>query len=74
MHKQQTCVTYKWAYSLCRHLCLCSDVISKKMHDTLKPSLYCDEEPYNIEFCTNLGHYSLWCRHCFNARWTQDCL
>jgi len=22
MHKQQTCVAYKWAYSLCRHLCL----------------------------------------------------
>jgi len=25
------------------------------MHDTLKPSLHCDEEPYTIEFCTNLG-------------------
>jgi len=55
MHKQQTCVVYKWAYSLCRHLCLCSDVISKKMRDTLKPSHHCNEEPYNIEFCTNLG-------------------
>jgi len=22
MHKQQTCVAYKWADSLCRHLCL----------------------------------------------------
>jgi len=56
MHKQQTCVAYKWAYSLCRHLCLHSDVISKKkMHDTLKKSLHCDEEPYNVEFCANLG-------------------
>jgi len=48
-------VVYKWAYSLCRHLCLCSDAVSKKMHDALKPSLHCDEEPYNIEFCANLG-------------------
>ena len=27
MHKQHTCVAYKWAYYLCRHLCLRSDVI-----------------------------------------------
>jgi len=26
------------------------------MRDTLKPSLHCKEKPYNIEFCTNLGH------------------
>jgi len=25
------------------------------MRDGLKPSLHCDEEPYNIKFCTNLG-------------------
>jgi len=25
------------------------------MCDTLKPSLHCDEESYNIEFCANLG-------------------
>jgi len=25
------------------------------MRDALKPSLHCDEEPYNIEFCANLG-------------------
>jgi len=25
------------------------------MHDALKPSLHCDEEPFNIEFCPNLG-------------------
>jgi len=25
------------------------------MCDALKPSLYCHEEPYNIEFCANLG-------------------
>jgi len=25
------------------------------MRNALKPSLYCDEEPYNIEFCGNLG-------------------
>jgi len=31
MHKQQTCVAYKWAYSLCRHLRLRSGVISKKL-------------------------------------------
>jgi len=57
MHKQQTCVAYKWAYSLCRHLYLRSDVMSlaKKMHDTLKPSLHCHEQPYNIKFCANLG-------------------
>jgi len=55
MHKEQTCVAYKWAYSLCRHLCLRSDVVSKKMRDALKPSLHCDEEPYNIKFCANLG-------------------
>jgi len=55
MNKQQTYFAYKWAYSLCGHLCLRSDVISKKMCDTLKPSLHCDEEPYNIEFCANLG-------------------
>jgi len=30
MYKQQTCVAYKWAYSLRRHLCLCSDVVSQK--------------------------------------------
>ena len=41
--------------ALCRHLCLRSDVICKKMLHALKPSLHCDEEPYNIEFCTNLG-------------------
>ena len=29
MHKQQTYVAHKWAYSLCRHLCLRSDVINK---------------------------------------------
>ena len=23
-----------------------------------KTSLHCDEEPYNIEFCANLGHYN----------------
>jgi len=51
----QTCVACEWAYSLCRHMCLRSDFISKKMHDTLKPSLHCNEEPYNIEFCTILG-------------------
>ena len=55
MHKQQTCVAYKWAYSLCRHLCLRSDAISKKMRDALKPSLHYDEEPYNIDFCRSLG-------------------
>jgi len=37
------------------YLCQHSDVLSKKMRDTLKPSLHCDEEPYNIEFCANLG-------------------
>jgi len=36
MHKQQTCVVHKWAYSLCRHLCLCSDAISKKMRVALR--------------------------------------
>jgi len=25
------------------------------MRNTLKASLYCDEVPYNIEFCANLG-------------------
>jgi len=25
------------------------------MCDALKPSLHCDEEPYNIKFSTNLG-------------------
>jgi len=30
MHKQQTCVAYKWACSLYRHLCLCLDARSKK--------------------------------------------
>jgi len=55
MHKQHTCVAFKWACSLCRHLCLRSDVIRKKMRDALKPSHHCDEEQYNIEFCTNLG-------------------
>jgi len=25
------------------------------MRDALKPSLHCDEEPYNIKFCANLG-------------------
>jgi len=45
MHKQQTCVAYKWVYSLSRHLCLCSDAISKKIREALKPSLHCDEEP-----------------------------
>jgi len=25
------------------------------MHEALKPSLHCDEELYNMEFCTNLG-------------------
>ena len=54
MHKQQTLVVYKWAYSLCRHLCLHSDVISKKMRNALKPSLHCNEEPHNIKFCANL--------------------
>jgi len=24
----------------------------------IKPSLHCDEELYNIKFCTNLGHGS----------------
>jgi len=48
---QQTCVAYKWAYSLCLH----SDVINKIMRDTFKPLLHCDEEPYNSEFCANLG-------------------
>jgi len=27
----------------------------KTMHDALKPSLHCDEEACNIEFCANLG-------------------
>jgi len=53
MHKQQTCVAYKWAYSLCRHLCLRSDVNVKNNARCIKPSLHCDEEPY-IKFCTNL--------------------
>jgi len=65
MHKQQTCVAYKWAYSLCRRLCLRSDVISKKMRE---PSLYCDEEPYNIEFCANLCHCSLWHSSAYRAK------
>jgi len=55
MHKQQTYVGYKWAYSLRSHLCLRSDATCKKMRDAVKPSLHCDEEPYNIEFCANLG-------------------
>jgi len=25
------------------------------MCDALKPSLHCEEEPYNIKFCANLG-------------------
>jgi len=71
MHKQQTCVAYKWAYFLCRHLCLRSDVISNKMRDALKPSLHYDEEPYNIEFSANLGPArcdvgTFWCM--LNAR------
>jgi len=42
------------------------------MHDdALKPSLHYDEEPYNIEFCTNLCYCSLWRRHFFDACWTQ---
>ena len=28
---------------------------SKKMRDTLEPSLHCDEEPYNIDFFANLS-------------------
>ena len=39
MHKQHTCVVCKRAYSLCRHLCLCSDAISKKMRDALKKNI-----------------------------------
>jgi len=31
------------------------------MRDALKPSLHCDEEPYNIEFCANLGHFTSRC-------------
>jgi len=30
MRKQQTSVACKWAYSLCRHLCLRSDATSQK--------------------------------------------
>jgi len=44
------------------------------MRDALKPSLHCDEKTYNIKFCANLGHCSLWCRHFFDAWWTQVCL
>jgi len=36
MHKQQAFVACKWAYYLCRHLCLRSDVTSKKEHDALQ--------------------------------------
>ena len=39
--------------------------------DALKPSFHCDEEPYNIKFCTNLGCCSVWCVHFFYACWTQ---
>jgi len=44
------------------------------MRDALKPSLYCDEEPHNMEFCANLCDCSLWPRHFFDASWTQHCL
>jgi len=44
------------------------------MRDALKPSLHCDEEPHNIELCTNLGHCYLWRTHFFDAHWTQGCL
>jgi len=29
--------------------------MSKTTRNALKPSLHCDEEPYNIEFCANVG-------------------
>jgi len=46
----------------------------KTMRDALKPSLHCDVEPHNIEFCAYVGHCSLWRSHAFNAGWTQGCL
>jgi len=44
------------------------------MHNTLKPLLHCDEEPFNIKFCANLCHCSLWRKHFFDACWMQSCL
>jgi len=44
------------------------------MYVALKPSVHCGEEPYNIEFCADLGHRSLWRRHFFDAGWIQGCV
>jgi len=39
----------------CVDICAYAQMSQVKKCDALKPSLHCDEEPYNIEFCANLS-------------------
>ena len=63
MHKQQTCVAYKWACSLCRHLCLRSDVIRKKNARRIKTITSLRWRTVQYRILHKPGSCSLWRRH-----------
>jgi len=74
MHKQETCVANKLTYSLCRHMCLHSDVISKNNAQHIKTITSLQWKTVQYRILCKPGSCSLWRRHFFDAHWTQDCL